>query len=235
MSFARTFKWIAAACVVAIVSLVGYSAWVIHSARGYTISTVLPQTRAARFYLAPADLTPRQLEILLNVEDPNFFSHHGVDFSTPGAGITTITQGLVKFLYFKKFKPGFAKLKQTLIAVYALDPLMPKEEQLRLFLNRVYLGHGVRGFAPASRLYFGKPFKDLTEDQYIALVAMIIAPEVFDLQRFPARNAERVVRIKRLVRGAYQPRGLFDVYYGKIDAAAQKHLPPLSYFASYYE
>lgn len=235
MSVARTFKWIAAALAVAIVSVAGYSAWVIYSARQYTISTVLPKARAARFSLSPSDLTSRQLEILLKVEDPNFFHHAGVDFSTPGAGITTITQGLVKFLYFEKFEPGSAKLKQTLIAAYALDPLMPKEEQLRLFLNTVYLGRGTRGFEPASQVYFGKPFKGLTEDQYIALVAMIIAPEVFDLQKFPARNAERVVRIKRVVSGEYQPRGLFDVYYGKIDAEMQKNLPPFSYFDSYYE
>lgn len=231
----RALKWIAIAILTALLLIAAHYAWVVHAARRYTVQTVLPTERAARFPLSPQDLTPRQLEILLKVEDPDFFHHGGVDLRTPGAGITTLTQGLVKQLYFEKFEPGLAKLKQTLIAAYALDPLMPKEEQLRLFLNTAYLGHGTRGFEAAARHYFGKSFKALDEDQYIALVAMVIAPEVFDLQRHPARNAERVARIKQVVSGAYRPRGLLDVYYGKLDAEAQKKLPAISYFPSYYE
>ena len=203
----RWFKWGGLGLVLFVMAMGLYSGWVVYEARQYTTSSVLPAVRQTRFPLALSDLTPRQLEILLEVEDPNFFHHHGVDLSTPGAGITTITQGLVKQLYFHPFKPGFAKLRQTLIAAFALDPLMPKREQLALFVNSVYLGHGVHGFAEAAQHYFARPFAKLDEDQYLALVAMIIAPEVFDLQRYPARNAERVARIKRLASGAYRPRG----------------------------
>lgn len=234
MTFARALKFFGIALIAAIASAAAYYTWAVYTARQYTVATVLPNTRAAHFPLSPFDLTPRQLEILLKVEDPQFFHHCGIDLSTPGAGITTITQGLVKQLYFEKFEPGIAKLKQTLIAAYALDPLMTKDEQLRLFLNTVYLGHGVRGFEQASQVYFRKPFKQLTEDEYTAIVALIIAPEVFDIQKYPARNAERVARIKRLVSGEYRSCGLFDVYYGKIDPEAQKSLPAFSYFASYY-
>ena len=49
------------------------------------------------------DLTPRQLEILLKVQDPRFFDHKGIDLRSPGAGWTTITQGLVKIHYFDPF------------------------------------------------------------------------------------------------------------------------------------
>jgi membrane peptidoglycan carboxypeptidase len=216
------------------VAVVVYVVSIVRSARAYTVATVLPAVRANPGPLSPSDLSPRQLEILLQVEDPRFFQHGGVDLSTPGAGITTITQGLVKRLYFRQFKPGFAKLKQTAIAAFALDPLMPKQEQLRLFLNTVYLGHDANGFEQAALVYFHKPFRQLTEDEYTALVAMVIAPNVFDLQRYPARNAERVARIRRLVRGEYRPKGLFDVYYGPIDPDARKDLPTFSYFASYY-
>jgi membrane peptidoglycan carboxypeptidase len=235
MTFARALKWLLVALAAGVLGVAAYSVWVVCSARQHTIATVLPRIRAAHYALAPSDLTPRQLEILLKVDDPNFFHHGGVDLSTPGAGITTITQGLVKDLYFEHFQPGIAKYKQTLIAFYVLDPLMPKEEQLRLFLNTAYLGRGARGFAQAAHIYFGRSFQALSEDQYIALVAMLIAPQVFDLHKHPARNAERVGRIKRLVSGAYQPRGLMDLYYGKMDPEAQKDLPPFSYFASYYQ
>ncbi len=217
------------------VAIVAYYAWVIFSARQYTLSTLLPNSRMADYPLSPSDLSPRQIEILLKVEDPRFFDHGGVDFRTPGAGITTITQGLVKLLYFDKFSPGVAKLKQTAIAAYALDPLMGKQEQLRLFINIAYLGHNVKGFEQAAQSYFHKPFKQLNEEEYMAIVAMLIAPEVFNVQKFPGRNAERVSRIRKVVSGEYLPRGLFDMYYGKVDIEGQKDLPPLSYFESYYQ
>ena len=163
-----------------LVGLSVYLGWVINSAREYTLDTILPAYRDAQYPLAVSDLSPRQLEILLKVEDPNFFGHEGVDFSTPGAGITTITQALVKHLYFEKFTPGFGKLKQTAIARYVLDPLMDKHDQLQLFINTAYLSPTTIGFSQAAHVYFGKSFAQLNDDEYIALVAMLIGTPRFD-------------------------------------------------------
>lgn len=228
-------KMIIILCLTMIVAIAGYYAVGIYKARGYTESAVKPYLRLESLALDLRDMTERQLNILLLVEDPAFFEHNGMDLSTPGAGMTSITQSLVKLLYFKKFKPGIAKIKQTLIAVFALDSLISKEDQLRLFINHVELGGDTKGFEAAARKIFGKPFKALTEDEYIALVAMIIAPRTFDVERYPKRNAERVERIKRLVAGEYRPKGLCDLYYGRMDKEVQKYLPPFSYFDSYYE
>ena len=235
MTGRKLFIRITAIGMIVILAVVAYYAWVLYSARRYTVETILPRTKVANYPLGPSALTSRQLEILLKVEDPRFFQHDGVDFSTPGAGITTITQGLVKILYFDKFKPGIAKIKQTLIARYVLDPLMSKEDQLRLFINTVSLGKGAKGFEQSANIYFNKPFNRLTEDEYIALVAMIISPVTFNMEKFPDRNSERVQRIKRLVSGAYKPRGLLDVYYGPLDVQAQSNLPSMSYFKWYYD
>ena len=211
-----------------------YYAGEVHAARRYTRETLLPRLAATSYPLALAELSSRQREILLKVEDPAFYTHGGVDLTTPGAGLTTISQGLVKILYFEKFEPGIAKIRQTLIAAFALDPLLGKDEQLRLFINLVGLGEGTRGFAEGARHYFAKNFGELDEDQYLALVAMIIAPQNFSLSRHPQRNQERVARIKRLIAGDYQPQGLCDQYYGPLDAETQNGLAPLSYFESYY-
>lgn len=43
-----------------------------------------------------SDLSAWQLDALLKIEDPAFYRHKGVDLKTPGAGLTTITQSLVK-------------------------------------------------------------------------------------------------------------------------------------------
>jgi len=156
----------------------------------------------------------RRLDILLRVEDPAFYQHKGVDLKSPGAGMTTITQGLVKIHYFDRFQQGIAKIRQTLIARFALDPLVPKKDQLLLFINEVYLGGWqgtqVQGFAQAAHVYFDKSFFELAEDEYLALVAMIPAPNSYNIRGSPDRNAERVRRIRRLLAGDCEPHGWMD-------------------------
>ncbi len=82
------------------------------------------------------DLSTSQLNILLKVEDPNFYHHEGVDIKAPGAGWTTITQSLVKMYYFEGgFKPGFLrfnKIRQTLIARFVFNKKISKNDQLKL-------------------------------------------------------------------------------------------------------
>jgi membrane peptidoglycan carboxypeptidase len=116
----------------------------------------------------------------------------------------------VKQLYFERFTPGFAKLKQSLIAVFALDALVSKDTQLQLFINTVYLGENegqsVNGFTQGAEVYFGRRFEDLTRDEYLALVAMIIAPNTLQVRLHPEENAMRVERVKRLLAGQYRPR-----------------------------
>lgn len=235
MSLSRVLKWTAAVVLLLFSGVCVYFAGVLMAAREYTAATMLPTVLATNYPVRASDLTPRQKQILFAVQDPAFYEHSGVDLNTPGAGLTTITQSLVKKLYFPNFKPGLAKIRQTLLAYFVLDPMMDKETQITLFLNLMYLGNGATGFEKAARTYYGKPFAELSEDEYISLVAMLIAPKVFDLRKFPERNAERAARIKRLVSGEYKPRGLCDMYYGKMDEEAIKDLPPASYFPSYYK
>ena len=104
-----------------------------------------------------------------------------------------------------------------------------------MYINTVYLGPAAHGFEQAAQQYFHGPFKQLGEDEYIALVALIIAPEVFDVCNQPERNAARAARIRSLVAGQYTPRSRCDVYYGKLDTDIQKNLPRFSYSRSCYE
>ena len=235
MTIGKYFRQSIIIVLIVLIGITTYYVYEVYSARQYTINTVLPAVRSTKYPLELSDLSSKQKDILLKVEDPRFFEHNGVDLSTPGAGITTITQGLVKVMYFKKFRPGIAKIRQTLIAIFALDPIISKPDQLHLFINIVYLGLNARGFEQAADIYFHKSFKQLDENEYMALVAMVIAPDTFNVQRFPERNRERVSRIKRLMSGEYKPKGLFDLYYGKLDKETQKKLPSFSYFESYYE
>ena len=232
----RRLLWLslASAVLAGLVLLTAYYTWQVIEARRLTKEEIIPRLRQTAWPITARDLSPAWRDILLKVEDPAFFSHGGVDLSTPGAGLTTITQGLVKVLYFENFRPGFQKPRQTLIAWLALDPLVSKEDQLTLFLNLIGLGQGTRGFDQAARHYYGKEFSQLSQEQYISLVAMIVAPRTFNLRTQPQRNALRVARIKELVAGRYKPKGLCDLFYGPLDQETQKGLAPMSYFESYY-
>lgn len=173
--------------------------------------------------LDPADLPAGRIEDLLAVEDPGFFDHHGIDVSTPGAGWTTITQGLAKDLYFDAFRPGpLAKLEQSLAAL-ALDARISKERQLALFLGSAYLGEtgedAVNGFAPAARAWLGRDVRELDRREFLALVAMAIGPNEYGIADNPERNAERVARIERLLAGECRPAGWRDVTYERCAAA----------------
>jgi membrane peptidoglycan carboxypeptidase len=154
--------------------------------------------------------------MLLAIEDPAFTRHRGVDLETPGAGMTTITQGLVKLIYFPNgFKQGVAKVRQTLIAQHALDPLVSKNDQIQLFLNICYLssknGQPIHGYAAAAQAYFGKSFAELTDEEFLSLVAMHIAPD--SLKPGTLENTLRVQRIHAYLSGKYQPVSLLDVDY----------------------
>jgi len=162
-----------------------------------------------------SELSDRRRLILLTVEDPDFYNHRGVDLKTPGAGITTITQALVKKLYFREFKPGIRKIKQTLIARFALNPLVSKEDQLLMFMNVFDFCDNKRGFSEAAEHYYGKPFSALSEDEYISLVAMFAGCGTYNPIHNPEANAERVRRIKRVLSGEYVPVKMKDIYYGE--------------------
>lgn len=156
-----------------------------------------------------------KIDALLLVEDPSFYSHNGLDFSSPGTGWTTISQGLGKDIYFENFTPGFSKIRLMYLTRFALSPLVSKNKQLTLFYNYVYLGtdnkgQEIRGFATAAEFYFKKPFKVLNTDEYLALVATIISPAQFRIDRFPEKNKERVLRIKKLISGDCQPNSWND-------------------------
>lgn len=165
------------------------------------------------------DLTPERVEILLAVEDPGFRFHHGVDIRTPGSGWTTVTQSIVKAYGYDAFAPGFAhwrKIEQSLAAL-VVDRRVSKDAQLALFVDGAYFGEHdgrtVRGFRDAARTYFSVSLPLLTDEQYLALVAMLPAPNRLSVTAHPERNAERVARIQRLLAGRCRPAGWRDVMY----------------------
>jgi membrane peptidoglycan carboxypeptidase len=147
------------------------------------------------------------------------FNNKGVDTKTPGTGKTTITQGLVKFYYFDHFERGVQKIKQTLIARFVFDPYVPKDTQLLLFINEMYLGvqnkMQIKGLEDAAESYFNKPFRELSEDEYLSLIAMIRNPARFHVLKSQEQNKIRVARIKKVLTKEYLPKDNSDIFYDR--------------------
>lgn len=165
----------------------------------------------------PADVTlsPRQADLLLRVEDPTFATNKGLDFSTPGAGMTTLSQSLGKRIFFENFTPGLPKGELITLTRFALYPKVDKARTLRAFLATAYFGRrdgqAVIGIGPAARTWFGKSLATISERDYLSLVAMLLAPNDLDPVGHAAANANRVARIDRLLAGRCRPDGLRDV------------------------
>lgn len=205
-------RYLTLAPLVLLLAFVAYEGFAIARARAKT-----PEVLALSRPLKLDQVSLDRQAALLTVEDPNFYGHNGLDFGTPGQGNTNLTQALVKRLYFERFRPGFLKIEQVLIARFVLSPSASKRDQLELFYNYAYLGRkdgrDVIGFPAAARAWFGRDYAVLDEDQYLALVAMLIAPDRLDPIRHPGENAERVRRIKALLAARCRPLDKDDLWY----------------------
>lgn len=207
---------ILSAVAILLLILVAYEGWRVASASRQLDTVVARYLADDPANLRWAELSEWQQRALIRVEDPAFFEHSGIDFTSAGAGLTSIPQALTKRLFFDPFRPGFRKIEQSLIARFVVSPGLSKEDQLTAFINAAYLGHrdgrDIIGFQNAARSYFGRDVADLDEDQYLRLVGALLAPTA--LQPRPEGNPasdERLRRIKRYLDGTCAPEGVMDV------------------------
>ena len=156
-------------------------------------------------HIRAADLSVWRKCVLVTVEDPDFYGDPGVRHSIRAAFTNrAITQTVVQKLYFADYKPGIRRMNQKLIACYVLDRIASKDDQLTLFVNaasfgRRSTGEAIVGFTHAAGEYFDKPLAQLSEEQYLSLVAMLADPQRFDPRTHPRESAERVASLKGLV------------------------------------
>ena len=154
----------------------------------------------------PATLPAARVCALLAVQDRTFFRHRGIGLLDGPPLHTTMTQSICKGLYFRRFSPGLLRYRKIMLMVDALafDHRISKEMQLRIFMNRAYFGSAgggeVLGFEAAARAYFGRDVLQLNDQEYLALVVMLVAPGTYHVAEKPEANAARV----RLLKGAVE-------------------------------
>ncbi len=110
-----------------------------------------------------------------------------------GHGGSTITQQTAKLLCLgEPFDPRtgqtereyesacrrgslWRKAKEALYAI-AMEVRYTKDEILTVYMNRVFLGAGARGFEAASQRYFDKPASQVTAAEASMLAGLLVAP-----------------------------------------------------------
>lgn len=115
-------------------------------------------------------------------------------------GASTITQQLAKNLYLSPSRNPLRKVKEAVTA-YRLELVLPKRRILELYLNVAELGDGVWGVEAASRRYYRKSARRLTQSQAAALAATLPFPRSSNPAYRPVRMRRRQDLILRRMRG----------------------------------
>ncbi|MGB8328259.1 MAG: penicillin-binding protein 1B [Steroidobacteraceae bacterium] len=171
------------------------------------IGSVFPEHGGDRIVLAPNEIPPILPAALKVVEDRDYDSHIGVDFTAiarallanlrAGAieqGASTITQQLVRSYFLDNRQTLWRKLREALMAVL-LDAHFPKRDIMTAYVNEVYLGQdgqrAIHGFGLASQFYFGKSIDELDLEQAALLIALVRGPSYYEPHRHPDRALAR--------------------------------------------
>jgi penicillin-binding protein 1B len=141
---------------------------------------------------------------LIGVEDQRYLDHFGVDLKSLframltnlktmkyTQGGSTISQQLVKNLFFTNEKTFSRKLKEMIVSIY-IETKFPKEKILEAYLNEVHWGalQGIKmkGVMAASLFYFGKKPADISSFEGAILIGLLKGPGYFH----PLRKIERL-------------------------------------------
>lgn len=135
-----------------------------------------------------AQMPKHLINAFIAAEDWQFFSHSGISWKgilrsvfvnmahgKKMQGASTITQQLVKLLFFDSKKTFKRKIKEQIYAILA-ERQCTKEQILETYLNHVYFGFGIYGVEAASQRFWNKHASQLTLDESATLAAVIRSP-----------------------------------------------------------
>lgn len=164
-----------------------------------------------RDYVPISKMPKHLINAFVAIEDRRFFEHNGIDlFRVAGAivkdiqkgstaeGGSTITQQLARNVFLSNEKTFWRKTKEASIAI-SLERTHSKDEIMEMYLNKIYLGHGVYGVGAASQLYFHTSVDKLTIAEAAMLAAIPKGPSTYSPFAKPDKAKERRDTILRVM------------------------------------
>jgi penicillin-binding protein 1A len=166
------------------------------------------------------DFPDNLIKATLATEDRRFYDHFGIDIAGTARALVTnaqaggvrqggssITQQLAKNLFLSNERTIERKVNEAFLAIW-LETRLTKNEILKLYLDRAYMGGGTFGVDGAAHFYFNKSVRDITLAEAAMLAGLFKAPTKFAPHiNLPAARARANVVLDNLVDAGFMTEG----------------------------
>lgn len=153
------------------------------------------------------------IQAFLAAEDWHFYDHFGLSIKgiirsflvnlyhrRVVQGASTITQQLVRLLFFDHKRTFTRKVKEQLVALL-VEMQFSKDQILQTYLNHVYFSCGIYGVEAAAQRFWGISAADVTLDQAAMLAAIMSSPGTYSPLLNPeAAKKRRDVVLRKMLR-----------------------------------
>jgi penicillin-binding protein 1A len=170
--------------------------------------------------LALDQLPDHLIKAVLATEDRRFYEHFGIDIAGTLRAVVTnaraggvvqggssITQQLAKNLFLSNERTIERKINEAFLALW-LESRLSKNDILKLYLDRAYMGGGTFGVDAAAQFYFGKSARDVNLAEAAMLAGLFKAPTRFSPSvNLPAARARANVVLDNLVDAGFMTDG----------------------------
>jgi penicillin-binding protein 1A len=160
------------------------------------------------------------IKAALATEDRRFYDHFGIDPSglaralmtnARAGGVvqggSTISQQLAKNLFLNNERTIERKVKEAFLAIW-LETRLTKNEILKLYLDRAYMGGGAFGVDAAAQYYFNKSAKDVNLAESAMLAGLFKAPTRYAPHvNLPAARARANTVLDNLIEAGFMTEG----------------------------
>ena len=154
----------------------------------------------------------------ISAEDKRFLKHHGIDIlgliraslinlknGSILEGGSTITQQASRLIFLNNELSIFRKIKEIIISLI-MDMRFSKNQILKIYLNKIYLGSGANGINEAAKIYFGKFIHELTLSEVALLAGLTPAPSIYS----PYKNYDLAIQNRNKVLNSLYKNGFIN-------------------------
>ena len=166
------------------------------------------------------DFPDNLIKATLATEDRRFYDHFGIDIAGTARALMTnaqaggvrqggssITQQLAKNLFLNNERTIERKVKEAFLAIW-LETRLTKNEILKLYLDRAYMGGGTFGVDGAAHFYFNKSARDVNLAEAAMLAGLFKAPTKYAPHiNLPAARARANIVLDNLVDAGFMTEG----------------------------
>ena len=182
-----------------------------------------------------SEIPDHMIKSALATEDRRFYTHFGIDLigtlralisnirSESVQGGSSITQQLAKNLFLTSERTLDRKIKEAFLAIW-LETNLSKDEILKMYFDRAYMGGGTFGVEAAAQFYFDKSVRDVTLAEAALLGGLFKAPTTYAPHNNPGKSKVRTNEVlTNLVQAGFMTEG--QVHGARLNPAVVKQRP----------